>query len=142
MQTAELIAPEKTNTIPKIGSAFAGGIFAGIVAGKDGQPDYYLIHATVDFEIDNTNWQGAIEAAKAPINGFNDWSLPDRYEARLLAINTPDSFDTSEWYWTSTQSADYDGYAWVQDFCYGSQGCSLKSHEYRARAVRRLLLIE
>lgn len=142
MQTAELIAPEKTNTIPKIGSTFAGGIFAGIVAGKDGQPDYYLIHATVDFEIDNTNWLGAIEAAKAPINGFNDWSLPDRYEARLLAINTPDSFDTSEWYWTSTQNADDDGYAWVQYFDDGGQGYDHKSGEFRARAVRRLLIIE
>ncbi len=142
MQTAELIAPEKTNTIPKIGSTFAGGIFAGIIAGKNGQPDYYLIHATVDFEIDNTNWQGAIEAAKAPINGFNDWSLPDRYEARLLTINTPDSFDTSEWYWTATQDADNDGYAWMQYFDNGYQGYNHKSNEYRARAVRRLLIIE
>lgn len=142
MEAATLAAPVKTNVIPKIGSAFGGGIFAGIVAGKDNQPDYYLIHATVDFEIDDTNWQGATEAAKALINGFNDWSLPDRFEARLLAINTPDSFDKDCCYWTSTQYADYDSYAWLQDFYHGDQGCLLKSYEYRARAVRRLLIIE
>lgn len=142
MEAATLAAPVKTNVIPKIGCAFGGGIFAGIAAGKDNQPDYYLIHATVDFEIDDTNWQGAIEAAKAPINGFNDWSLPDRQEARLLAINTPDSFDKDCWYWTSTQDANGVSYAWMQGFDNGSQYCNRKSGECRARAVRRLLIIE
>ena len=142
MEAATLAAPKKTNTIPKIGSAFAGGIFAGIVAGQDGQPDYYLVHATVDFEIDDINWQGAIEAAKTPINSFHDWSLPNRHEARLLAINSPDSFDKGTWYWTATQHAGNDGYAWVQLFDDGNQYADLKSDEYRARAVRRLSIIE
>jgi len=135
-------AQNKSIQIPKIGSTFGGGIFAGIVGGENGQPDYYLVHATVDFEIADTNWQGAIEAAKAPINGFEDWSLPDRREARMLAINTPDSFDVNTWYWTSTQGAVNDAYAWVQDFGLGGQLCRHKSCKYRARAVRRLSIIE
>jgi hypothetical protein len=128
--------------IPKIGTAYNGGIYAGIIAGKDGAPDYHLIHATVDFEIDATNWQGAIEAAKTPIDGFNDWSLPDRHEARLLAINTPHGFVTNDWYWTSTQDAYSPDYAWVQYFTSGNQFSTLKSDEYRARAVRRELIIQ
>lgn len=135
-------AVQTTLALPKIGTAYNGGIYAGIIAGKDGAPDYHLIHATVDFEIDATNWQGAIEAAKTPIDGFNDWSLPDRHEARLLAINTRHGFVTNDWYWTSTQVADHPDYAWVQYFDDGVQSTSHKSYECRARAVRRELIIQ
>jgi Protein of unknown function (DUF1566) len=128
--------------LPKIGTAFEGGIYAGIVAGKDGAPDYHLIHALRKYEIMNVNWQSAIESAQTPINGYNDWSLPDRREARLLAINTPDGFDKDDWYWTSTQHERHDYYAWMQLFYDGYQNDDLKSGKYRARAVRRLLIIE
>jgi hypothetical protein len=42
-----------------------------------------------------------------------------------------------EWYWSSTQHASYDGYAWGQNFYYGRQDVNDKSAELRARAVRR-----
>ena len=129
---------------PSIGSFWPeqGGIYAGVVAGKNSEPDYYLIHATSDFELTDINWTNAIEAAKKEINGFNDWSLPDRREARLLFINSQDSFDTDEWYWTSEQYAHNTDYAWMQIFDYGNQDTNHKSNEYRARAVRRLLIIQ
>ena len=132
----------KLTDLPKIGTAFAGGIYAGIIGGTDNQPDYALIHATVDFELFDVKWAEAITRAQEPINGLTDWSLPDRREARLLTINTPDSFDVHEWYWTSSQDAGSTDYAWVQDFDDGSQYCGHKSNEYRARAVRRLLIIQ
>ena len=44
-----------------------------------------------------------------------------------------------EWYWSSTQHAAYDDYAWGQDFLYGVQDDS-KSASLRARAVRRLAI--
>ncbi|MFZ6724675.1 DUF1566 domain-containing protein [Undibacterium sp. MH2W] len=131
-------------TPPSIGSFWPeqGGIYAGIIGGKNGAPDYHLIHAPSDFELIDINWTKAIEAAKKEINDFNDWSLPDRREARLLFINSQDSFDTDEWYWTSEQDAHDTDYAWMQVFYYGGQDSNLKSYEYRARAVRRLLIIK
>jgi hypothetical protein len=147
MEAIDTITQATTTTIkladlPKIGTAFAGGIFAGIISGTDNQPDYALIHATVDFELFDINWADATTRAQEPINDYTDWSLPNRREARLLAINTPDSFDAGDWYWTNEQHADDSDYAWMQIFHDGYQDYLLKSNEYRARAVRRLLIIQ
>jgi hypothetical protein len=138
---ATTAATIKLADLPKIGTAFAGGIFAGIISGTDTQPDYALIHATVDFELFDINWADATTRAQEPINDYTDWSLPNRREARLLAINTPDSFDVDDWYWTNEQHADNSAYAWLQHF-HGHQDFYHKSDEYRARAVRRLLIIQ
>ena len=142
--TATLATPMKTITLPSLGAFWhgQGGIYAGIIAGEDGAPDYHLIHAAAEHEIFDSNWKNATEAAKAEIECFTDWALPNRRETRLLAINSAESFDKNEWYWTSTQHANLPGYAWVQDFGYGNQDDSHKSDEYRARAVRRVLIIE
>jgi len=43
-----------------------------------------------------------------------------------------------EWYWSSTQRASNSDFAWSQYFSHGTQSFFLKSHEGRARAVRRL----
>jgi hypothetical protein len=131
-------------TPPRLGTIWVGegGVYAGIVRGQDGAPDYHLIHATDEHELTSVNWRQATDKASARIEGFIDWSLPDRREVRLLYINSPDSFDTDGWYWTSTQHAADPDYAWVQDFSFGYQGDDRKSSEYRARAVRRILIIE
>jgi hypothetical protein len=120
----------------------AGGVYAGIMRGESGQPSYHLYHAPIEHEIAKTKWESAIEKAKTPINGFSDWSLPNRREARLLSINSPDSFDKDGWYWTSAQHAGNADYAWVQVFTDGDQSLYRKSNEYRARAVRRVLIIQ
>jgi hypothetical protein len=44
------------------------------------------------------------------------------------------------WYWTSTQYAGYDEYAWYQSFSNGYQTNDRKFYELRVRAVRRLKL--
>ncbi|AEK63199.1 DUF1566 domain-containing protein [Collimonas fungivorans] len=131
-------------TPPRIGATWIGqgGIYAGILRGENGAPDYHLIHATVEHEMVDMNWVQASEKAAAHIDGHSDWSLPNRREARLLYINSPDGFDTSGWYWTSAQGAAYPDFAWVQYFVHGNQLDGHKSVEYRARAVRRLLVIE
>ena len=136
-----VIEQEVKLVAPKIGTAWQGGIYAGVVAGIDGAPDYHLVHAPVESELVDLTWTDAMEAAKQPINGFLDWSLPDRREARLLYINTPEGFDVDDWYWTSTPDAGNTGYAWVQSFNGGNQGDDRKSSEHRARAVRRLIIL-
>jgi len=135
--------PLRRNKFPRIGTLWAGhgGIFAGIVSGENGAPDYFLIHATPDHELLDIDWHNSVEAAQAPINDLIDWSLPNRREARLLEINCRDSFDLDSLYWTSEQNAHDDSYAWMQNFGYGSQNDGHESSKYRARAVRRELII-
>ncbi|WP_050808631.1 DUF1566 domain-containing protein [Collimonas fungivorans] len=53
----------------------------------------------------------------------------------------PEALEDS-WYWSSTQDAALPDYAWMQYFDNGYQDNNRKSNEYRARAVRRLLVIE
>lgn len=129
---------------PRIGTFWTehGGIFAGIVAGENNAPDYFLIHATSEHELFDIDWNNSIEASQAPINGLTDWSLPNRREARLLAINCRDSFDLDSLYWTSEQTAHNDAYAWMQDFFNGYQYYYHKSTKLRARAVRRVFIIQ
>ena len=133
-----------TIAIPRIGTFWVehGGIFAGIVAGENNAPDYFLIHATSDHELFDIDWHNSVESAQAPINDLTDWSLPNRREARLLAINCRDSFDLDSFYWTSEQDAHFDSYAWVQGFDDGTQYYYHKSFKGRARAVRRVFIIQ
>lgn len=136
--------PNTGNNPPRIGAAWPsqGGIYVGILRGENGAPDYHLVHAAVEHELTGANWEDACAGAALPIDGHADWSLPNRREARLLHINTPDGFDTDGWYWTSAQHAAYPDSAWVQHFFNGTQLYDHTSGEYRARAVRRVLIIE
>ncbi|HEY0843788.1 MAG TPA: DUF1566 domain-containing protein [Noviherbaspirillum sp.] len=67
--------------------------------------------------------------------------FPKQTEADAFKAGGAQAFDDA-WYWTSTQHAATTDYAWVQYFGNGSQGYDHKSSEYRARAVRRLSIIE
>lgn len=130
---------------PQIGAMWPeqGGIYAGIVGGTNGKPDFHLIHAASEHEIFDATWHDAIDAAKAEINSFADWSLPDRREARLLAINSPDSFDEDCWYWINApQDADDSDSAWLHKFSNGYQVSTVKSFKCRARAVRRVSTVK
>lgn len=48
-----------------------------------------------------------------------------------------EAFEES-WYWSSSQSASDDGYAWYQHFSNGTQTNNLTYDKLRARAVRRV----
>jgi len=63
--------------------------------------------------------------------------LPLQTEVAAFQDKGAEAFDES-WYWSSTQSAGTDAYAWFQLFGYGSQDYTTKDDELRARAVRRL----
>jgi len=75
-------------------------------------------------------------------NGFTDWYLPARHEARLAYLNAPETFNTDAWYWTSTQYANDASGAWNQDFEYGEQFSQVKGCKGRVRAIRRVPITE
>jgi len=155
--------------IPAIGKEWPaqGGIFAGIMRGENGQPDYYLIvpaniannpkleYGGYGKETTNTNHEfdglantkaladgnhpAADWAANLNVNGFNDYYLPARRELSLCYANVPELFE-KEWHWSSTQCSA--GNAYVQGFSSGSQGSYHKEDDYRVRAVRRLSVIQ
>jgi hypothetical protein len=110
--------------------------YAGIIIGKNGEADYHLI--LMEGEAVNVNWQEA-----------NDWiakrndsaSLPTRREQSLLYANLKEAFKPT-WYWSSEVHASNSGYAWCQNFDGGYQDYGNKSGKMRARAVRRILIIQ
>ncbi len=65
--------------------------------------------------------------------------IPARCPLKPFQTGGAEAFEET-WYWSSTQSAGYDDYAWSQRFGYGGQDFLLKSAELRVRAVRRLKL--
>lgn len=159
------------DTPPPIGSQWndQGGIYAGTMRGENGH-DYHLIVANSsegfakdiawgsqgkaedgaqsDFDgLKNTfalyqskhKHPAAEWANELNIDGHEDWYLPARRELRLCWVNVPELFEDG-WYWSSTQSsADF---AWYQVFDDGFQNSGGKGVEGRARAVRRLLVIQ
>jgi hypothetical protein len=111
-----------------------GERYAGIVLGNDGKPDHHLV--LLPAKTGRLTWPKA-KAWAAKVGG----ELPTRSEQAILYGNLKSEFEGA-WYWSGEQYAAYSGYAWVQHFAGGYQFNSRKSNEYRARAVRRLLIIE
>jgi hypothetical protein len=81
-------------------------------------------------------------------SGVNPSALPPThsYTANVPAQTAAKDFQeggaqafANEWYWSSTQHAAFDGYAWGQDLL-GYQLNNLKSASLRARAVRRFAI--
>jgi hypothetical protein len=112
----------------------AGETYAGLLLGEEGKPDYHLF--ILPGEAENVTWQKAKEWAKKA-----GGELPTRLEQRVLFANARKHFKP-EWYWSCEQHASNASNAWGQYFDYGNQYDYLKSYEGRARAVRRLLIIE
>jgi hypothetical protein len=113
-----------------------GGIYAGLVRGIDGEPDYHLIVGAEAAE--TLTWKKASAWAKGlQEHGFADYVLPDRREQRFLFVQVKELFQ-EDWYWSSTQYAGDAAYAWCQNFYNGNQHARHKGTELRARAVRRL----
>jgi hypothetical protein len=122
---------------PAIGQHWPGqgGIYAGLVRGRDGQPDYHLI---VGPAIAQTEWEDAkAQAIELEIEGHADFTLPFRAEQSVLFANVPELFE-KDWYWSCEEHASNPDYAWMQSFYDGDQYNFHKSDEVRACAVRRL----
>lgn len=104
-----------------------GETYVGTLISADGQFNHHLILLPGDN--DDASWQAQMGWAKS-IGG----DLPNRVEQALLFATLKTEFH-KEAYWSNTTES---GWAWYQDFYYGSQGDTRKGNELRARAVRRL----
>jgi len=117
-------------TLPVIGGAFEGGLFAGLTTDKEGR--HFAVTLLPDKPAKRLPWKKAVDWA-ASVDG----TLPTRPVAALLFANAKDQFDP-DWQWTSEA---FDGsYAWIQYFGYGGQSYGHKSYEGQARAVRLIHL--
>jgi hypothetical protein len=152
---------------PAIGEEWPeqGGIYAGMVRGTNGLPDYHLIvaHPVEEVKLEwgptgekiegaDHEWDGLANtmalvessndypaarwAHTLRLNGHHDWYLPARRELSLLYGNVPELFD-KVWHWSSTQCSANG--AWSQDFGVGDQYGDRKLTAFRARAVRRFI---
>lgn len=149
-----------------------GGVFAGLMRGESGKNDYFLIVPTdPKAYITSITWGGYQEeqpgacsdldglantvhlveqgegkhpaacwTASLEINGHKDFYLPAKKELALMYATVGDLFETGDWYWSSTQYSSAS--AWIQGFYYGYQINLGKLHHCRARAVRRLSVIQ
>lgn len=90
-------------------------------------------------------------AIEQRIEGFEDWFIGAKVDQLIIHSNLAlagaayqkggdEAFDEDDAYWTSTQHAWYDAYAWVQYFDNGDQYFDHKSIEYRAFILRRELI--
>lgn len=140
LSAGQIQIPAYNATVQCIGDIWLGegGIYAGVMRGRDGGPDYHLI---VGPEYDGAlQWQPAMEwAAGLEVDGHKDFTLPYRNEQALLFANVPELFKR-EYYWSREQRAEVADYAWGHNFDHGDQGFWLKDDTNRARAVRRVLL--
>lgn len=129
-----------TAAVPRIGEyrEGQGGIYAGAVRGADGDPDHYLIlHKD---EKDSIQWQPAIDWAKTlEADGHDDFELPSRREQAILYGNLKDQFKP-EWHWSCETHASDPSSAWITYFTGGNQGITRKVNDFRARAVRRVVI--
>lgn len=83
---------------------------------------------------DDANWQDQMDWAKR-IGG----DLPTRIEQAMLWANHRDQFK-QDVYWSNEPHHADPGWAWFQFFYCGYQDYYHKGTEFRARAVRRLII--
>jgi hypothetical protein len=155
-------------TTPAMGEIWQGqgGRYGGTMPSREGKPGYHLIVAEshgekLKFGPYDTNVTGAADhydgqantkallahgkehaaaawAADMGIGPHEDFYLPAHAELCQLWINVPHLFAKEGWYWSSTQGSPY--HAWAQDFADGYSYFDSKDDEFRAVAVRRLVI--
>lgn len=157
--------PSEIDDVPAIGAEWLGqgGIYAGLMRGRDGHPDYHLIIAPAESDGElqwggygskstaTSKWDGLANtqalleegghpaaefAASRNLGGHTDFYLPAQAELMLAWANVPEAFSEG-YHWSSTQYSAY--HAFYVDFGDGYTGWHYKDYDFRVRAVRRLL---
>ncbi len=107
-----------------------GEKYAGILLGKDGEPDRHII--LLPGAAESVNFDDAKKFAES-IGG----ELPTRRMQSLLYANLKEKFQPT-WYWSGEQRGS--GSAWSQFFDDGSQSWGYTSGKCRAVAVRSIVI--
>lgn len=108
----------------------AGEHYAGLILGKEGQPDHHVI--LLPGEAEDVPWAAA--RAWALDTGGD---LPTRRELSLLYANLREQFQRM-WYWSSEAQETRSQLVWGQNFTSGIQTMYGRPFRGRARAVRRV----
>ncbi|MFC3457462.1 DUF1566 domain-containing protein [Massilia haematophila] len=109
-----------------------GEHYAGVILGKEGQPDHHLILLPGD--VGDVSWPGALDWA-----GSQGGELPNRRELSLLFANLREQF-SREWYWSSEPHETRAQLVWGENFASGIQTVYGRPFRGHARAVRRVLI--
>jgi hypothetical protein len=109
-----------------------GERYAGIILGKDGEPDYHLI-LLAPKEV-YANWETAKEFT-IKVGG----ELPTRSEQYLLIANLREEFQ-GKYYWSGDLRAFSSDFAWCHNFYGGGESNYSKHIVLSARAVRRVVI--
>jgi hypothetical protein len=107
-----------------------GEIYAGLILGKNGEPDHHVILLPGDAQ--DVTWSAARQWA-----ALAGGDLPTRRELALLNANLREQFGRV-WYWSSEQSEARSQLVWGQNFSSGIQTMYGRQFHGRGRAVRRV----
>ena len=66
---------------------------------------------------------------------------PEQTIVTAFRAGSVEAFETSDYYWTSTEFSDYTSFSLIQDFSNGTQTRFNKATVYRVRGVRRVLIL-
>ncbi|BAK75781.1 hypothetical protein NH8B_0949 [Pseudogulbenkiania sp. NH8B] len=166
--TAELVSTSRPPAIGKFWHG-EGGIYAGLMRGEDGNPDWHLIVPTdpaayfTDIawggyehdEPEATHERDGLANTRALVESDVEHPAAE-WAAGLFIDGRADFYLPSRrelrlcwvnvpelfvdgYYWSSTQYSP--NYAWLQVFGDGYQYYDHKDRQYRARAVRRVLAL-
>ena len=108
-----------------------GEQYAGLILGKNGQPDYHLV--LLPGEAEEVSWA----MARAWADGVGG-DLPTRRELALLYANLREQFQRM-WYWSSEPQEPRSQLVWGQNFTSGIQTMYGRPFRGRTRAVRRMV---
>lgn len=107
-----------------------GEHYAGIILGKDGQPDHHLVLLPGDAA--DVSWSAASEWATR-----SGGELPNRRELALLFANLKEEFERA-WYWSCEPYESRHHLVWGQNFTSGIQTIYGRPFRAHARAIRRI----
>ena len=109
-----------------------GERYAGLILNDQGKPSHHLV--LLPGEAEDKTWEQALAWA-AEQGG----ELPTRAEQSLLFANLKGEFQDA-YYWSGQAHETNSSWAWFQYFTDGYQYYGPKDYEFRARAVRRLVI--
>ncbi|MDQ2988317.1 MAG: DUF1566 domain-containing protein [Pseudomonadota bacterium] len=107
-----------------------GEIYAGLILGKNGEPDHHVILLPGDAQ--DVTWSAARQWAV-----LAGGDLPNRRELALLSANLREQFGRV-WYWSNETSEARSQLVWGQNFSSGIQTMYGRQFHGRGRAVRRV----